>query len=103
LAKLHEEIDYYGTLYPKAEIKSLYIGGGTPNLIGAEELKKLIEHCSCVFNCENVAELSIECNPYPQEDILQLVQTLNAQYKKRPRVRYSFGIQSFDNGVLAQA
>lgn len=27
LAKLHEEIDYYGTLYPKAEIKSIYFGG----------------------------------------------------------------------------
>jgi oxygen-independent coproporphyrinogen-3 oxidase len=26
LAKLHEEIDHYGQLSPKAEIKSLYFG-----------------------------------------------------------------------------
>jgi len=103
LQQLHAEIDHYGTLYPQADIKSIYFGGGTPNLIGAEELIKLITHLEQVFNCEQVAELSLEFNPYPQDEILSLVKKLNTVYRKRPRVRYSFGIQSFDNGVLAQA
>jgi oxygen-independent coproporphyrinogen-3 oxidase len=70
-------------------------------LVGAEELKKLIDHCGQVFNCEMVAELSVECNPYPQEEILSFVRLLNLWYKKRPRIRFSFGLQSFDNAVLA--
>lgn len=90
LTKLHEEIGQYGKLYPKAEIKSIYFGGGTPNLVGAEALIKLISHLEQVFDCENVGELSFEFNPYPQDAILVLVQTLNARYRKRPRLRYSF-------------
>ncbi|MDR2415873.1 MAG: radical SAM protein [Candidatus Peribacteria bacterium] len=103
LIQLHQEIDHYGKLYPKAEIKSIYFGGGTPNLIGAEHLKKLIDHCEQVFSCETVAELSFECNPYPQEEMLAFVRSLNRQYERRPRVRFSFGLQSFDNAVLSQA
>ncbi|GHV23500.1 hypothetical protein FACS189428_7070 [Clostridia bacterium] len=103
LTKLHEEIDHYATLYPKAEIRSLYFGGGTPNLIGAEELIKLISHIAEVFDCENIGELSFEFNPFPADQILSLVKILNTTYHKRPRVRYSFGIQSLDNGVLSKA
>jgi oxygen-independent coproporphyrinogen-3 oxidase len=103
LIQLHEEIDHYGKLYPQAEIKSIYFGGGTPHLIGTEELIKLISHIQQVFDCENVAELSFEANPFPQEEILQFVHTLNTKYAKRSRVRYSFGIQSFDNAVLTKA
>ncbi|MDR0369109.1 MAG: hypothetical protein LBH96_00815 [Candidatus Peribacteria bacterium] len=103
LTTLHAEIDHYGNLFPKAEIRSLYIGGGTPNLIGAEELIHLIDHCSQVFDCDTIGELSLEFNPFPQEEIYTIVKKLNHHYRKRPRVRFSFGIQSFDNGVLANA
>ncbi|MDR0651365.1 MAG: hypothetical protein LBG59_08455 [Candidatus Peribacteria bacterium] len=103
LIQLHKEIDHYGKLYPQAEIKSIYFGGGTPHLIGTKALIQLISHIEQVFDCENVAELSFEANPFPQEEILHVVDTLNTQYAKRPRVRYSFGIQSFDNAVLTKA
>lgn len=103
LAKLHQEIDLYATKYPTSEIKTLYFWGGTPNLIGKEEIKKLIDHVFQVFNCENLAELSIECNPFPETEILDFVRSLNQTYKKLPRLRFSFGIQSLDNGVLQQA
>lgn len=101
LIRLHQEIDHHGKLFPRAEIKSLYFWGGTPNLIWAEELIKLIDHCVQVFNCEDIAELSFEFNPYPSDQILELVKSLNKTYQKRPRVRYSFWIQSFDNAVLS--
>ncbi|MDR0859752.1 MAG: hypothetical protein LBO09_01915 [Candidatus Peribacteria bacterium] len=64
---------------------------------------KLISHIQEVFDCENVGELSFEFNPFPADQILSLVKTLNDTYRKRPRVRYSFGIQSLDNGVLSKA
>jgi coproporphyrinogen III oxidase-like Fe-S oxidoreductase len=45
-------------------------------------------------------EFSIECNPYPQDEIYDMIKTLNKRYKNFPRIRFSFGIQSFDNKVL---
>ena len=100
LQRLHEEIECYGKLCPHAEIKSLYFGGGTPSLIWEKEIISLIEHCGKVFNLENIGELSIECNPYPAEEVLHFVDALQKQYKKRPRVRFSFWLQSFDNEIL---
>jgi len=47
-----------------------------------------------------LAELSIELNPYPEAEVLNFVQVLNKKYDKVSRVRYSFGIQSFDDEVL---
>lgn len=56
------------------------------------------------FNCENLAELSFEFNPYPEEEIYSIIKTLQKTFgKKYPRIRFSFGIQSFDNEVLQLA
>ncbi|MDR2190115.1 MAG: hypothetical protein LBP53_02785 [Candidatus Peribacteria bacterium] len=62
-----------------------------------------MNHIEQVFDCSQLAELSIECNPFPADNVLSFVAKLNTVYAKYPRMRYSFGIQSFDNGVLAQA
>ena len=48
-------------------------------------------------------ELSIEINPDPVDDMLELIQTLSKYYKNFPRVRFSIGIQSFDNEVLEES
>ena len=72
-------------------------------MIWAQEIKNLIHHCEKVFDCENVGELSFECNPFPQEQIYEFVSDLQKSFKKYPRVRFSFGIQSLDNGVLENA
>jgi hypothetical protein len=50
-----------------------------------------------VFDCENVGELSFECNPFPQDQVYEFVLDLQKSFKKYPRVRFSFGIQSLDN------
>jgi coproporphyrinogen III oxidase-like Fe-S oxidoreductase len=47
-----------------------------------------------------LAELSIELNPYPEEEVLNFVKILNKKYNKISRLRYSFGIQSFDDEIL---
>ena len=103
LDNLHNEIDQWWNIIWKAEIRSIYFGWWTPNLIWAEEVKKLIHHCEKIFNCENVGELSFECNPFPQEQIYEFVSDLQKSFKKYPRVRFSFGIQSLDNWVLENA
>ncbi|MDO4713919.1 MAG: hypothetical protein Q4B28_04705 [bacterium] len=62
---------------------------------------RLIEMIEQHFDLQNLAELSFEFNPYPEEEIYQIIRRIQSQYgKKYPRIRFSFGIQSFDNEVL---
>ena len=103
LNNLHSEIDERWKVFWKADIRTMYFGWWTPNLIWAEEIKKLINHCEEIFDCENVGELSFECNPFPQDQVYEFVSDLQKSFKKYPRVRFSFGIQSLDNWVLENA
>ena len=103
LENLHSEIDEWQKVFWKAEIRTIYFGWWTPNLIWSEEIKKLINHCEEVFDCENVGELSFECNPFPQDQVYEFISQLQKSFKKYPRVRFSFGIQSLDNWVLENA
>ena len=103
LNNLNNEIDERWKVFWKAEVRTIYFGWWTPNLIWVEEIKKLIHHCEEVFDCENVGELSFECNPFPQDQVYEFVSELQKAFKKYPRVRFSFGIQSLDNWVLENA
>ena len=103
LNHLHDEIDEWCKVFWRAEIRTIYFWWWTPNLIWAEELKKIINHCEKVFDCENLWELSFECNPFPQDQVYEFVSDLQKSFKKYPRVRFSFGIQSLDNWVLENA
>ena len=67
-------------------------------MLGADRLIQMIEMMEKYFDCENLAELSFEFNPYPEEEIIRKIQSHYA--KKYTRIRFSFGIHSFDNEVL---
>ena len=56
LFSLLKEIDYY---YKGENLKTLYIGGGTPSILSIDELKKIISK----FNFSQNAEITIEINP----------------------------------------
>ena len=103
LLNLHNEIDERWKTLWGAEIRTIYFWWWTPNLLGAEEIKILINHCEKIFDCENVGELSFECNPFPQDQVYEFVLNLQKSFKKYPRVRFSFWIQSLDNWVLENA
>lgn len=64
---------------------------------------KLIDHIGQVWKLDYLEELSIEINPDPVDDMLELIQTISRYYKNFPRVRFSVGIQSFDNEVLEES
>lgn len=101
LASLKAEIRYYAQYFSHEKVKTLYFWGGTPNLLWKERLSELIEEIQTCFDCSELVELSFEFNPYPEEEIYEIVRSLQHQYgKKYPRIRFSFGIQSFDNEVL---
>ena len=103
LFSLHNEINEWWKIFWRAEIRTIYFWWWTPNLIWVEEIKELINHCEKVFDCENLGELSFECNPFPQDQIYEFVSSLQKFFKKYPRVRFSFWIQSLDNWVLENA
>lgn len=97
---LMRDIQYRGDHYKKPQLRTLYFGGGTPGILGKKVLMDIIDKVSLHFDLTYLEELSIELNPNPYEEILDLIQTLNTTYKDIPRIRYSFGIQSFDDSVL---
>ena len=87
----------------KAQIKTIYFGGGTPTRIGADNLIKIIDTIGAYFDIENLVELTIECNPFPQDTVLDIMQTITRHYHTFSRIRRSIGIQTFDGDVLQES
>lgn len=86
LNELKKEIDSY---YEDDEIKSLYIGGGTPSSLSVEELKKLFEIIKR-FNLSKACEITFEMNVNDINDEI-------CRVLKDNRVnRISVGVESFN-------
>lgn len=69
---------------------TVYFGGGTPSLLTAEQLSKILSVVKTVTN----AEISIECNPNSvTENYLKDIHSVGVN-------RLSFGVQSFCNTEL---
>ena len=47
----------------ECRLETLFIGGGTPTVLLAELLVKIIEHCRILFGFAGGAEISTEANP----------------------------------------
>lgn len=79
--------------YMDDEIKTIYIGGGTPSCLKETELNRLFEIIK-IFNFSSEIEFTFECN---LEDITEkLVSTL----KENKVNRISIGVESFDKKNL---
>ncbi len=74
-------------------LKTLYIGGGTPSLISAEEVKRLLD----CFKISKNTEITMEANP----------DSIDTEYLSEIRSaginRLSLGVQSFDDNILKAA
>ena len=85
--KLIKEILHF---YQKEQLKTLYLGGGTPSLLEIEDIKRIF---TC-FNFENNYEATIEINP----------ETVDFEYLKSLKGiglnRISVGVQSFNDKIL---
>lgn len=100
LGTLYKEIEHYANIVGNKQIKTIYLGGGTPNVLSIEQLTGIVDKIGQHFDVSEVVELSIELNPYPAKDIYNLINQFNLHFKKWPRLRFSFGIQTFDNQIL---
>lgn len=92
LKALNQEIVLYGQLY-KQEVKSIFIGGGTPSLLSGEQMKDLMTTIKENFLLSD-CEISMESNP----GTLSL-DKLNA-YKAAGINRISMGVQSLEDDML---
>jgi oxygen-independent coproporphyrinogen-3 oxidase len=100
---LCKQIAERGTKMDKPQVNTIYFGGGTPTRIGADNLAKIIDTISAHFDIELLVELTIECNPFPQDEVLHIIETITRRYHTFGRIRRSIGIQTFDEEVLQQS
>ena len=78
------------------EISTIFIGGGTPTLLPAESLGRILDRLRAGFTVLVDAEITVEANPNDATPEL-LSSLLNFGVN-----RLSFGVQSFDDSLLKQ-
>lgn len=100
LKSLYQEISRMAPCITDKQVKTIYLGGWTPNVLSPEQLTGIIDYIGQYFDISDVMELSIELNPYPTEEIYNLIHYFRKHFKHWPRLRFSFGIQTFDNQIL---
>jgi oxygen-independent coproporphyrinogen-3 oxidase len=76
-------------------VDTVYLGGGTPPIIGARRLMGIIEHLATSFELAPDAEFTCEANP--ESLTAEMLDTLLAAGV----TRLSLGAQSFDDKTLA--
>ena len=75
-------------------VDTIFIGGGTPTILAAEEIAEILTACRKSFHVKEDAEITIESNPGTLTE-----EKLDA-YLKMGINRLSIGVQSFDNRLL---
>ena len=62
LSALHREIDAAAELLPRAGVKlrTIYIGGGTPTTLSAEQMETLLGHVRSAFDLSRLTEFTVE-------------------------------------------
>lgn len=78
-----------------AKINTIYIGGGTPSVLEAKQIQKIMQTINTQFEIDKQAEITIEINPG----------TVNFEklecYKNSGINRLSIGLQATQNRLLA--
>lgn len=92
LKNLQKEITLYSKTEQNKNVKSIFIGGGTPTTLTTKQIFSLIECVKNNFDVSNDAEITIEANPSTNIDFENL--------RKIGFNRISIGIQSFNDAEL---
>jgi putative oxygen-independent coproporphyrinogen III oxidase len=78
----------------RSELKSIFLGGGTPSLFSAKKIDQLLSEAEKTFSFAKKIEISIEANPG----------TINKKYCRELKAiginRISLGVQSFQDEKL---
>ncbi len=82
--------------FPAYQIDAIYVGGGTPGLLEAEQLIRILEACRKAFAFTPECEVAVEFDPG-----CVTADKVNALYDAG-YTRISMGIQSFDAKILQE-
>ena len=91
---LCKELTYYKTHYPPLQIDTLFIGGGTPTSLAANNLKTLLKKIHSTFKIGPDFEGTSEANP---DSLTQEFLDISKDYSLN---RISLGVQSFQEKDL---
>jgi len=93
---LFDEIREAGKKYGKLSFDTVYLGGGTPSLLSAQEMTGLFEELRKDFDIRTDAEVTCEWNPGDgEEEKFSILEVLGVN-------RLSLGVQSFQDGLLSR-
>ena len=90
LDRLEEE----ARLHKKKKVKTIYVGGGTPALLKAEQCRRLLDMIRVNFDYSSKVEFTVEGNP-ENIDVSKAMLFLEEGVS-----RFSLGVQSFQNKYL---
>jgi oxygen-independent coproporphyrinogen-3 oxidase len=77
------------------KVKTIYLGGGTPSVLTAAQVREILEKLGAAFDIAEDAEITMEVNP---DDISRVY----ARDLKQAGInRISLGVQSWNNDILA--
>lgn len=94
LSALVEEMRLRKGYLSTSQLDSIYLGGGTPSVLTADELMYLFENISELYFWDSSAEITLEANPDDiDEGYLRAL-------KQTPINRLSIGLQARDGGQL---
>ena len=91
---LNKEITDVGKQSENVEVKTIYIGGGTPSFVDSKYITEIIKNIKKYFKVLETAEVTIEVNPG------SAVAEKLISYKMAGINRISIGMQSTQNDIL---
>ncbi len=94
LQALEREMERTVRLIPPERIETIFVGGGTPTVLMPEQMDYFLRAVRNYFPFGDTAEFTMEANPgTTDEEKLAVMKAGGVN-------RISFGVQSFDNGLL---
>ncbi|MFO1417807.1 MAG: radical SAM family heme chaperone HemW [Methylotetracoccus sp.] len=90
------DLDHELLRAPERRIDTIFIGGGTPSLFGADAITRLLDGIAERARLASDVEVTLEANPGTVEA------SRFRGYRSAGVNRLSIGVQSFDDGMLAR-
>ncbi len=99
---LRKEVIYLNDKYNilDSNIVTIYIGGGTPSILTAEQILKLFNLIKNSFDLTLLKEITIEINPESIDEKKVLIIKNFVENLPKVNLRVSIGVQSFNNRIL---
>src|ERR1043166_1477700 len=82
--------------YTGASVDTIYFGGGTPSLLAAAHLDRILATLTAQFKIDKSSEITLEINPG------SVTREKLAAFRNLGVNRASFGAQTFDDAELAK-